>query len=206
MELILRNETESDYFAVENLTREAFWNVHKPGCDEHLLAHTIRGLPCFIKELDIVAEVNGRLVGSIFYTQSKLVEPNGKERTFAAFGPISVHPDFQRQGIGAALIRHTLPIAQRMGYRAVFITGNPAYYSRFGFRPASDFGIHLKGVPVEEKAEFFMVKPLKADALEGLPGVFEFDACYEVDQSRINVFDKQFPPKMKEKRPGQIFD
>lgn len=205
MDIVLRNETESDYFIVENLTRETFWNVYKPGCDEHLLVHTMRGLPCCIKELDIVAEVGGRIVGSIFYTKSKLTEPNGKEHACASFGPISVHPDFQNQGIGSALIRHTLPIAEQMGYRAVFITGNLAYYSRFGFQPASDFGIHLKSVPVEDKAEFFMLKALKTDALKGLSGVFEFDACYEVDQIRLGTFDKQFPPKVKEKRPGQIF-
>lgn len=205
MDLILRNETESEYFAVENLTREAFWNVYRPGCDEHLIAHTLRGLPCCIRELDFVAEAGGRLVGSIFYTKSKLVEPNGNERAFASFGPISVHPDFQNRRIGSALIRRTLPIAERMGYRAIFITGNPAYYGRFGFRAASDFGIRLKGVPAGEKAEFFMVKPLKEDALKGLSGVFEFDACYEVDRSRLGAFDKRFPPKVKEKRPGQIF-
>lgn len=205
MELILRNETESEYFAVENLTREAFWNVYKPGCDEHLLVHTIRGLPCFIRELDFVAEADGKLVGSIFYTRAKLAAQSGGEQTFAAFGPISVRPNFQRKGIGSALIGRTLPLAERMGYRAVFITGNPAYYGRFGFRPASDFGIRLKGIPAEEKAEFFMAKPLKADALDGLSGVFAFDACYEVDQSRLDAFDRRFPPKRKEKRPGQLF-
>lgn len=206
MNIILRNETEKDYFTVENLTREAFWNVYKPGCGEHLLVHNMRSLPCFIKELDIVAEVDGKIVGSILYSISKLTDLNGKEHELIAFGPISVHPDFQNKGIGSSLIYHTFRIAEQMGYTSVFITGNPDYYGRFGFETASNFGIHLKGVPIDDKAEFFMVKRLNSSALSGISGMFEFDPCYDVDQIQIDTFDKQFLPKVKEKRSGQIFD
>jgi predicted N-acetyltransferase YhbS len=205
MNMTLRNETEKDYFTVENLTREAFWNVYKPGCDEHLLVHNMRSLPCFIKELDIVAEVDGKIVGSILYSKSKLTALSGIEYESIAFGPISVHPDFQKKGIGSSLIHYTFRIAEQMGYTSVFITGNPDYYGRFGFEAASDYGIHLKGVPVEDKAEFFMVKRLSPSALSGISGVFEFDPCYDVDQTQLDEYDKQFPPKGKEKRPGQIF-
>ncbi len=206
MNIILRNEIEKDYFIVENLTREAFWNVYKPGCDEHLLTHNIRSLPCFIKELDFVAEIDGNIVGNIIYSLSQLTGSNGNTHGFISFGPIAVHPDYQKKGIGSALINHTFRLAEQLGYTAVFITGNPDYYQRFGFTAAFDYGIHLKGIPENERAEFFMVRPLKQNALDGISGILEFDECFEVDQNELQEFDRQFPPKVKEKRPGQIFE
>ena len=204
MDFKIRNEKESDFFKVENLTREAFWNVYRPGCDEHLLVHNLRSLPCFIKELDFVAEIEGNTIGHIIYSRSRVVDNNGKRHEFIAFGPLSVHLDFQRKGIGKALIEHSFKIAAELGYTAVFITGNPAYYSRYGFVSASNYDIHLKGVAAEDKADYFMVKLLNPTALDGVTGVFEFDECYNVDKSQLDDFDKFFTPKIKEVRPGQF--
>jgi len=198
MNIILRNEIEKDYFIVENLTREAFWNVYKPGCDEHLLTHNIRSLPCFIKELDFVAEVDGNIVGNIIYSKAKVTDLNGNNH--------AVHPNYQKKGIGSALINHTFKLAEQLGYTAVFITGNPNYYKRFGFTAAFDYGIHLKGISENDRAEFFMVKLLKPNAIDGILGIFEFDECFEVDKNQLEEFDKQFSPKVKEKRLGQLFD
>ena len=206
MNIILRNENENDYFTVENLTREAFWNVYKPGCDEHLLAHNIRSLPCFIKELDFVAEIDENIVGNIIYSKAKVTDLNGNNHEFISFGPVAVHPNYQKKGIGSALINHTFKLAEQLGYTAVFITGNPNYYHRFGFTTAYYYGIQLKGIPENDRAEFFMVKLLKPNALDGISGVFEFDECFEVDKNQLDEFDKQFPPKVKEKRPGQLFE
>lgn len=206
MNIILRKETQEDYFAVENLTREAFWNVYQPGCDEHLLAHNMRALPCFINELDFVAEVDGNIVGNIIYSKSKVTNPNGTVHDFISFGPISVHPDLQKKGIGAILINHTFEIAEQLGYAVVFITGNPDYYHRFGFVTAFDYDIHLKGVPAEDRAEYFMVKLLKPNAIDGISGVFEFNECFEIDKNQLEEYDEQFSPKVKEKRAGQLFE
>ena len=60
----IRLERPEDYRAIENLTREAFWNHHVPGCDEHYLAHVLRGSDCFLPELDFVAECSGQIVGN----------------------------------------------------------------------------------------------------------------------------------------------
>ena len=206
MNIILRNETEKDFFAVENLTREAFWNVYKPGCDEHLLTHNIRKLPCFVKELDFVAELDGNIVGNIIYSKSKVTDSNGTEHEFISFGPVAVYPDYQKKGIGSKLINHTFKLAEELGYTAVFITGNPDFYHRFGFVTAFDYDIHLKGESEDDRAEYFMVKLLKPNALDGISGVFEFDECFEVDQKQLEEYDKQFPPKVKEKLPGQLFE
>ena len=139
--LLLRRETSADYSAVETLTREAFWNLHGPGCDEHYLAHMLRGSDAFLPALDFVAELDGRIVGNILYARSCVALDAGGELPVITFGPVSVLPEFQRQGVGSALIRHTLSLAQQMGFSAVFIYGDPAYYGRLGFRPAEAFGV-----------------------------------------------------------------
>ena len=70
--LTMRLETEKDYRAVEELTREAFWNVYKPGADEHYFVHTMRSHPDFIPELAFVLELDGKIVGNIMYTKACL--------------------------------------------------------------------------------------------------------------------------------------
>ncbi len=96
----LRNETEFDYKTVENVTREAFWNHHGPGCDEHYLMHIMRNTEAFIPELDIVAELDCKIVGNIVYTKAKIVDDQDVAYSVISFGPISVLPEYQGRGIG----------------------------------------------------------------------------------------------------------
>ena len=112
MEILIRNEREEDTRAVEEVTREAFWNLYVPGCSEHYIAHALRRHVDFIPELDFVAVVNGRVVGNIMYTRARLANDAGENLAIASFGPLCVHPEFQRLGIGSGLIRHSLPAAQ----------------------------------------------------------------------------------------------
>ena len=115
-----------------------------------------------------------------------------------AFGPLSVLPKFQRRGIGSLLVRESLKRAIELGYRAVLMCGNPRFYSRFGFVPASRYHIHLgDGVP-EDGTPFFMAKELYPVALKNLPGRYESDKRFQVDQGELDEFDKGFPPKLKE--------
>ena len=86
--LIIRNETEKDYRAVENLTREAFWNIYKPGADEHYFVHMMRSHPDFIPELAFVAEIDDEIIGSIMYTKSWLEDENGVRKEILSFGPL----------------------------------------------------------------------------------------------------------------------
>lgn len=118
---IIRLETTNDYAEVENLTREAFWNVYTPGCNEHYFVHVMRSHKDFIPELDFVIELDGKIIGNIMYTRSKLIDKNGEEKTVISFGPLSIHPDFQRQGYGKALIEHSFSKACELGYDAVVI-------------------------------------------------------------------------------------
>ena len=143
MEITLRPEEERDYRLVEHITREAFWNVYKPGCDEHFILHNLRGAPSFIRELDYVAEADGEVAGNIVYSRGTVADAAGTAHEVIGFGPVSVLPALQGRGIGARLIRHTLGLAREAGHRGVIIFGNPAYYHRFGFENAARFGITL---------------------------------------------------------------
>ena len=77
MSIIIRNETPADYRAVENLTRESFWNVYRPGCTEHYVLHTFRSNPDFVPELDLVLEKEGRLIGHVMYSRSEITTSGG---------------------------------------------------------------------------------------------------------------------------------
>lgn len=72
-------ETKEDYRQVENLTREAFWNVYRPGCTEHYVLHCYRGDPAFVPELDFVMELGGKMIGQIIYVRSEIECDDGKK-------------------------------------------------------------------------------------------------------------------------------
>lgn len=77
--LIIRNETENDYRDCENLMREAFWNVYRPGCSEHYVLHCFRTDPAFVKELDFVAELDGEIIGQVIYVRATIDCADGKK-------------------------------------------------------------------------------------------------------------------------------
>ncbi len=202
--MLLRLEEEKDYQTVENLTREAFWNVYRPGCVEHLVLHKLRQDSCFVPELDYVLEEDGQVIAHIAYAQGTLTKVNGEQSPLLLFGPVSVLPSYQKKGYGDRLIRFTLEKAAAMGYPAVVITGSPDYYSKFGFEQAALYGIVHAGLATEEEAPFFMVKVLDAQAKKDLAGVYQDPACYLVTDEEAEAFDSAFPPKVKEVRPGQL--
>ena len=175
--IVLRLERPSDYRAVEKLTYEAFKNAKHSDGDEALLVHKLRGAPSFVSELDFVAIVKDgeKVVGNIVYARSKVVEPDDREWETLTFGPVSILPEYQRQGIGSALIRHTLQLAREMSFRAVIIFGHKNYYPRFGFKEASVFRITTAG---GENFPAFMALPLHEGALDGVHGKLICDPLY----------------------------
>ena len=89
--LTIRLETEKDYRAVENLTREAFWNVYKPGADEHYFVHKMRTHRDFLPELAFVLEKDGEIIGSIMYTKAWLLGEDGEKRRSFPLGQFALH-------------------------------------------------------------------------------------------------------------------
>ena len=201
-DLTIRLETSADYREVEYITREAFWNHHVPGCDEHYLAHVLRKSSCFIHELDFVAVQQGRIVGNIMYTHAKIVGDDGVEYPVISFGPVSVLPEWQGNGVGSALILRSLSEARKLGYTAVLIYGDPAYYSRLGFVAAETYGI---GSSDDYFADALQALELKKGSLNGKQGRFFEDHAYEVDEKASAAFDRSFPPKKKQEGlPSQL--
>lgn len=190
----LRVEEKSDWKTVEQITYRAFRGAEHASSDEALLAHKLRSRPSFVPELDYVAEVDGKVVGNIMYTRSKVVNDDGGERDTLTFGPVSVLPKVQRQYIGSALIRRTLYIACELGYRAVLIYGHENYYPRFGFKPASEYGI-----TTEDGKNFpaFMALPLYDGALDGVHGRLICDEVYAtLDKEESDKFNAKLAEPM----------
>jgi len=194
MNITLRPEEEKDHRVVEELTREAFWNLYFPGCDEHLLIHKLRKTKEFIPALNIVAIHNDKIIGHIAYAEAKVIDDN-TEHIVLTFGPLSVLPEYQRKGIGRQLVEYTKQIARDLGYKAIFIYGYPEIYSRLGFIQSKEYNITNK----EEKFPVSLqVFELYSGALNGIKGIFdEGEAYQQVDKKETEEFDKNFPPKEK---------
>jgi len=193
----IRRETFEDYYAVEELTREAFWRGFwgegQTICDEHLLVHKLRGTEAFVPELSLVAEFDERIIGHIIYSKSKVIDNNDNEYELLTFGPISTHPKYQGQGIGQVLMNHSFEEARRLGFLAVIIFGYPDYYPKMGFRLAGEFGITTKE---GNTFDSFMALELQPGALETIKGKYYIDSVYEqLMQKDAMEFDKRFPPK-----------
>lgn len=201
----IRLEKENDYFEVENLTREAFWNIYRPGCIEHLVIHNLRKDSCFVKELDYVIELDNKIIANIVYAKGKLKLENGTIKDILLFGPVSVLPEYQKMGYGEKLINYTMEKAKKLGYEAIVITGNPDYYKKYGFESCSKYNIYYEGMNKTDEAPFFMIKVLDDKKINELKGVYSDPECYtKIDKKELEEFEKLFPKKVKEKREGQL--
>ena len=202
-DLTIRLETEHDRRTVEELTREAFWNVYKPGADEHYFVHQMRSHPDFIPELAFVAEQYGRIVGSIMYTKAWLEDENGNRKEIVSFGPICVDPRHQRQKIGKLLIEHSFEAARRMGYDVNINFGNPGNYVSRGFVSCKKKNVCFAGDGNFPTA--LLVCELTPNALDGRKWMFipstAADCCE--DAAAVEAFDASFPPKEKKRMPSQ---
>lgn len=202
---IIRSERCEDYNEVENLVREAFWNVYRPGCSEHFVIHTLRDDPAFIKELDFVMEQNGRLIGQNMFMKTVIEADDGDLVPILTMGPIGILPELKRKGYGKKLLDHSLAKAKEMGFGAVLFEGNIKFYGKSGFDYAEKFGIRYHDLAEGEDASFFLCKELIPGYLNGITGVYQTPQGYYVDDCDVDEFDKTFPAKQKLKLPGQIF-
>lgn len=200
MDISVRQEEESDFREVEELTREAFWNLYRPGCDEHYLVHVMRDHPDFVRELAFVAVVEGRIVGSILYTRSFIEDEQGNRRKTATFGPLCVHPSFQRQGIGTRLVRHTKALAAGMGFPAIIILGDPHNYCLHGFKTGRDYNLSTKDgkFPLG-----LLALELEEGCFDGRRWMFTESDVFSLNESEAEVFDRGFGDKPKLHQPSQ---
>ena len=206
MNYIIRPEREADYRAVENLVRESFWNVYRPGCYEHYVIHVLRDDPAFVRELDFVMEQDGRLIGQNMFMRTVINADDGRDVPVLTMGPIGITPELKRQGYGKKLLDYSLEQAAAMGFGAVLFEGNIDFYGKSGFTYARKFGVRYHDLPEGEDDSFFLCKELIGGYLDDVTGVYQTPQGYYVDAAGVEAFDKAFPPKEKKKLPGQLFD
>lgn len=203
MTLHIRKTDKNEFYATENLTREAFWNLYKPGCDEHLALHQLRKSSSYVAELDFVAMANEEIIGHILTTKAQVCDHQNNIQEVLCVGPVSVSPSLQSKGIGSKLIHHSIAEARMMGFKAMILFGDPAYYHRFGFVNAQQFNITTK-----EGNNFdpFMVLELREHALDNVKGRFFEDEAFVTTEEDLVEFEKNFPPKEKGKARIEIPD
>ena len=201
----IRLEEKEDYRKVENLIREAFWNVYRPGCSEHYVIHVLRDDPAFVKELDFVMEQGGELIGQNMFMRTVIEADDGRVIPVLTMGPIGITPERKRQGYGKRLLDCSLEKAAAMGFGAVLFEGNIGFYGKSGFDYARNFGIRYHDLPEGADDSFFLCKELIPGYLDDVTGVYQTPQGYYVDDADVEAFDKAFPPKEKLRLPGQIF-
>ena len=202
---IIRLEKTEEYRETENLVRESFWNVYRPGCLEHYVLNQLRNDPAFVAELDFVMEKDGRIIGQNMFMHAAIHADNGRKIPIMTMGPICITPELKRQGYGKILLDYSLEKARKLGCGAVCFEGNIDFYGRSGFTFASDFGIRYHGLPEGADASFFLCKELIPGYLNDITGEYATPQGYFVDETAAEEFDKEFPYKEKLKLPGQLF-
>ena len=195
--LIIRRETPADFKAVEHLTMRAFWNIHGPGCNENLLVRKIRQSQDYLPNISRVAELNGKVVGAIYYTKAKVVEDKA-EHDVVTFGPLSVEPTLQNSGVGKDLLEETIQLAKEAGYSGIIITGEPTYYPKRGFMTCDRFGI----TDAEGKNyDALMCLPLNKELFNAVHGrLLESPVFHECDNDdEIKQLEADYPAYRKVK-------
>ena len=203
--IVIRLEKKEERREVENLVRESFWNVYRPGCLEHFVLHELRNDADFVPQLDLVMLLDGRIIGQNVFVRAAIKSDSGEDLPIMTMGPICIAPEFKRQGYGKILLDYSLERAKEMGCGAVCFEGSIGFYGKSGFTYASEFGIRYHGLPEGADQSFFLCKELAAGYLDSVTGEYSTPAGYFVDEAAAEEFDKRFPPKEKLKLDGQIF-
>lgn len=196
----IRNERAADHKTVEDITRKAFYNVYVPGCMEHYLVHIMREHEDFVPELDLVAELDGEIIGNIMYTKAKLTDSQGEEKEILTFGPVSILPRYQRKGYGKMLIEESLERAVRLGYDAVVIFGSPANYVSCGFECCKKYNVCVEG---GKYPAAMLVKELKPGALDGRKWQYSDSPVMNVDEKKAAAYDDSLEKMEKKWMPSQ---
>ncbi len=166
----IRQEIPADIPAIFEVNYQAFAHF-----DEARLVDALRDARIFNPELSLVAVDGDRIIGHIMFPPVTIESPRISTPAIA-LSPLVVHPEFQCLGVGAALVEEGLTVCRSLGHRIVVVIGHPAYYPRYGFRPAREHGI-LAPFPVAD--DVFMVLALEPGALDGIEGIVKYPAAFD---------------------------
>lgn len=190
--LNIRNEEPRDYAIVENMTRNAFYNLYTPGCMEHYLVHIMRKHEDFIRELDFVLELDNEVIGYIMYTKATLTDADGEVKNIVTFGPLCIEPKYQRKGYGKLLIEHSSLKAAAMGYDTVVIFGAPSNYVSSGFVSCKKHNVCVEG---DKFPAAMLVRELKPGVLDGRRWYYRDSPVMNVSMEEANAYDAALTPK-----------
>ena len=205
--MIIRLEQPQDWREVENLTREAFWNVYRPGCTEHFVLNQYRTGPDFIPELDFVMEEDGNIIGHVMFSKAEIVLDDGTTFPSWTFGPISIHPDYKRNGNGLKLLNYALEKAKAMGIGLLCMEGNIDFYRHAGFDLASKMKIHYHDEPRDSEVPYFLAQELIPGYWGGREGTYSPPKGYFVadeNPEAFEAYEATFPKKAKMYNEGQL--
>lgn len=167
----IRKETQQDYKEIYSFVKTAFETAKVSDGDEQDFVERLRAGKCYISELALVATDNNRIVGHIMLTKLSINKIDGGVFNALLLAPLAVELSYRNKGLGAELINKSFELAKELGYTAVFLCGDPAYYSRFGFKTSADFGItNTNGIP----DMYSQACELVPNALDGIEGTFDF--------------------------------
>ena len=203
----IRVEEPKDYQITENLTREAFWNVYRPGCTEHYVLHCFRSNPDFIPELSLVMETDGKIIGHIMFSKAEIILDDGTHFPSWTFGPISIHPDYTRQGYGLKLLQYALEKARKIGVGFLCMEGNIDFYKHAGFDLAYNHKIHYHDEPRDAQVPYFLAQELIPGYLHGIEGTYAPPKGYfvaDANPSEFAAFEAKYPQKEKHLCAGQL--
>ena len=201
-----RLENKNDYENVENMIRDSFYNVYRPGCFEHYLMHNLREDKDFVKELDIIMELDNKIIGQAAFVKNTLTNQNNNETiNILTLGPICIAHEYKRKGYGKKLLDYVIDKAKKLGYVAIFLEGNIDFYGKCGFVEASKFNIFYFGMEENADCSFFLCKELKSNSLQDFKGIYKAPTVYFIDENKAIEYDKKFPYKEKLVLPGQLF-
>ncbi|CCZ60751.1 N-acetyltransferase [Hungatella hathewayi] len=198
--IMIRNEKETDYSVVEEITRKAFYNIYVPGATEHYLVHIMRQHEDFIPELDFVIELDGRVIGNIMYTKARLIDEAGTEKEILTFGPVSIDPEYQRAGYGKLLLEHSFEQAARLGYDVIVIFGSPMNYVSRGFKSCKKYHICIEN---GKYPAAMMVKELTPHALDGRKWFYYDSPVMAVSEEEAQKYDDTLEKLEKKFLPSQ---
>lgn len=198
--IVIRNEEKRDWKTVENITRQAFYNLYVPGCAEHYLVHIMREHEDFIPELDLVLELDGKVIGNIMYTKATLTDETGATKDILTFGPVSILPPYQRMGYGKMLMEHSFEKAVRLGYDVIVIFGSPGNYVSRGFRSCKKYHVYIEN---ERYPAAMMVKELIPHVLDGHKWRYQDSPVMAVSEEEAARYDDTLEPMEKKHLPSQ---
>ncbi|WP_312652133.1 GNAT family N-acetyltransferase [Proteiniclasticum sp.] len=200
LDLEIRKETEEDHYAVELMTRNAFWNKHHLGCDEHYLVHRMRKHEDHLPELSRVAVKDGKIIGYIMYSKARVASETETHEVLT-FGPLCVDPQWQGFGVGELLVKETMKAAEEIGYKGIVIFGEPDYYPRLGFVTCDHFGITTSE---GKNFDAFMGIELREGSMKGITGKYYGSEVFDdLPEDEVEKYSRNFPPLKKQRFPGQ---